>query len=104
MLHKLDNYFRTKPGLCEKGVCDTITLSEGTVPVNQPPRQIPGGIRDAVKTELEKLIGDGIIVESKAEWTSPLVPVKKKDGSIRLCVDFRALNSCTPLVDSGSLP
>ncbi len=39
----------------------------------------------------------GIIVESSSEWCSPLVPVRKKDGSVRLCVDYRELNSITPL-------
>ncbi len=43
------------------------------------------------------MISNGIIVESNSEWASPLVPVRKKDNSIRLCVDYRKLNSMTPL-------
>ncbi len=38
-----------------------------------------------------------LIVPSEAEWSSPVVPVKKKDGSIRLCIDYRELHAITPL-------
>ena len=95
-LSGLDKYFSAKPGLCSVGVCD-IVLKDGASVVNLPPRQIPGGIREAVRAEIDKLVSNGVIVESKSEWASPLVPVKKKDGCIRLCVNYRDLNSCTPL-------
>ncbi len=96
VLSELEMYFSVKPGLCKAGVC-AIVLNDGASVVNLPPRQIPGGIRDAVRAELDKLLDNGVIVESRAEWASPLVPVRKKDGSIRLCVDYRELNARTPL-------
>ncbi len=95
----LDNsaaYFSDSPGLCVSSKCE-IVLVDGASPVNLPPRQIPGGIRDAVKAEIDKMLKEGIIVESNAGWASPLVPVRKKDNSVRLCVDYRELNSLTPL-------
>ncbi len=82
--------------MCKAGVCE-IVLNDCASVVNLPPRQIPGGIRDAVRAELDKLLDNGVIIESRAEWASPLVPVRKKDGSIRLCVDYRELNARTPL-------
>uniref|UniRef100_A0A1X7SFW8 Reverse transcriptase domain-containing protein n=1 Tax=Amphimedon queenslandica TaxID=400682 RepID=A0A1X7SFW8_AMPQE len=45
--------------------------------------------------ELEEMERDGIIEKSSSEWASPLVIVKKKDGGIRLCVDYRQLNQVT---------
>ena len=96
VLSGLDKYFSATPGLCGVGVCD-IVLKNGASVVNLSPRQISGGIREAVRAEIDKLVSNGVIVESKSEWASPLVPIKKKDGSIRLCVDYRDLNSHTPL-------
>ncbi len=96
MLNELECFFSLKPGLCKHSQCK-IDFVDGATPVNLPPRQVPGGIRDSVKNELRKLLDGGIIVESNAQWASPLVPVKKKDGSFRLCVDFRSLNKVTLL-------
>ncbi|CAG9133807.1 unnamed protein product [Plutella xylostella] len=59
-------------------------------------------VRDIVRDLLEK----GIIRESNSEYASPIILVKKKDGSDRMCVDYRALNKLTsreryplPLID-----
>ncbi len=96
LLNDLKQNFSDSPGLCAEFKC-TIVLNEGAPVVNLPPRQIPVGIRDAIKRELDALLEKGIIVESTSDWASPLVPVKKKDGSVRICVDFRQLNAVTSL-------
>ncbi|GBO17651.1 Transposon Ty3-I Gag-Pol polyprotein [Araneus ventricosus] len=49
------------------------------------------------------MVDNGIIEESSGPWASPIVPVKKKDESARLCVDYRKLNDIT-IKNSSPLP
>ena len=61
-------------------------------PIRLPPYRIPHAYRDAVKEEIEEMLAQGLIEPSTSEWSAPVVLVKKKDGSMRLCVDYRRLN------------
>ena len=45
------------------------------------------------RIELEEMEKHGIIEKSSSDWSSPIVLVKKKDGTLRFCIDFRRLNS-----------
>ena len=63
------------------------------LPVRLPPYRLPHAYRDAVRAELQQMLEGGIIEHSSSEWASPIVIVNKKDGSLRLCVDYRKLNS-----------
>ena len=74
-------------------------------PIKQPPRRlhVPLSQRSEVEAEIQKLLDNNIICPSKSPWSSPFVVVRKADSSLRLCIDFRAVNSKT-VVDSYPLP
>ena len=73
------------------------------IPVRQPPYRLPHAYRETVQKELEQMEAEGIIEQSSSEWASPIVLVKKKDNSLRLCVDYRKLNGLTP-IDAYPMP
>ena len=81
----------------------SIITDPHAAPVYQRPRPVPMRIRKEVEKEIDNLLTAGLIVPSSSEWSSPIVVVKKKDGGIRLCVDYRALNDVT-VKDSFPLP
>ena len=60
-------------------------------------------LKNAVDEEVQRLIDNILVVKSKSPWAFPLVHIKKKDGSIRICIDYRKLNKVT-LHDSYPLP
>ena len=51
--------------------------------------------RDRIKEEIDKMKAQNIIVDSDSPWSSPPVLVRKKDGSVRFCIDYRKLNEIT---------
>ena len=64
-------------------------------PVKQQSRRLPLHQEDEVERQINKMITDGIIRPSESPWASPIVIVKKKDGSYRFCVDYRRVNQVT---------
>ena len=72
-------------------------------PVRQRPRRMPLSQREAADNEVARMLSQGIIEPSESPWCSPIVLVKKKDWSVRLCVDYRKLNEVT-VKDAHPLP
>ncbi|GBO24268.1 Retrovirus-related Pol polyprotein from transposon 297 [Araneus ventricosus] len=71
-------------------------------PIKQYPRRLPLARKEAEHL-VKEMVDNGIIEESSGPWASPIVLVKKKDGSTRFCVDYRKLNEITKK-DSYPLP
>ena len=79
-----------------------IDLSD-TTPFLEHSRRIPPGLFQEVKQHLQQMLDADVIEESSSPFASNMVLVRKRDSSLRLCVDYRKLNRRT-IPDSHSLP
>ena len=71
----------------------TIPMIDNEKPVQQKLRKIHPNLENQIKTELNKLLRARIIFPVRhSKWVSNMVPVRKKNGDIRICIDFRNLN------------
>ena len=69
------------------------TINTGTAnPVRLLPYRVPHAYRDMVESELKEMLDGGIIEPSASQWSASMVLVTKKDGSLRICVDYCRLN------------
>lgn len=73
------------------------------VPFKEPCRRIPPGLFEEVRQSLNEMLSVGAIRPSQSPYSSNVVLVRKKDGALRFCIDFRKLNSKT-IKDAYSLP
>lgn len=96
-----DLYSET-PGRCSVMKHD-IDLHSGTTPIRQHSYRISPAKQQAMKQEVEYLLKNNLAKPSKSPWASPCLLVPKEDGSLRLCTDYRRVNSVT-VKDSFPLP
>ena len=104
LLREYHDAFSLEPH--ERGETDLVQFKIETgdaTPRKQPPRRMPFGARREVARQLKEMQDSGVIQPSSSPWSSPVVLVRKKDGTLRFCVDYRALNSVTK-VDTFPLP
>ena len=64
-------------------------------PIYCRPYKIPVSVEDEVEKKIMDLVSNGILKECCSPWNFPLLPIRKKTGEIRLCVDYRKLNDVT---------
>ena len=91
----------TDIGICNKIKHRIDLLTD--IPFKQRHRRIPPSMIEEVRQHIEQLLAAGVIRPSKSPYTSNVVLVRKKNGKLRLCVDYRQLNSIT-VKDSFALP
>ena len=94
LLHKYAHLFNTRALGCAKKFSHRIILNDER-PVKQMPRRVSWSQRQIIDREIEEMLERDVIESSCSPWATPIVLVKKKDGSTRFCVDYRALNHQT---------
>ncbi|KAM1819040.1 hypothetical protein ACFX11_000762 [Malus domestica] len=85
--------YHEMPGLDRTLVEHELRIKPGCKPFRQPPRRFSLGIKD----ELVHLLKAGFIrIARYVKWLANIVPVLKKSGALRICIDFKNLNLATP--------
>lgn len=105
----LSKYSEAFPDALPKGVPPSrsidhkIELLPGSAPTSLPVRRMSPDELDELKKQLDELTEAGFIRPSKSPFGAPILFVKKKDGTMRMCIDYRALNNIT-IKNSYPLP
>ena len=79
------------------------TIEAHGPPLRQPYRRQNPAVRREEMAQVQQMLASDVIRPSNSPWASPVVMVKKKDGSLRFCVDFQQLNAAS-VKDAHPLP
>ena len=88
-------FSRNKMDLGVSNIINHRINTGNTKPIACLPRRIPQAFEEKIDELVDDLLTKGIIEESDSPWNSPIVVVKKKNGDIRMCIDFRRINQYT---------
>ena len=89
--------YNEMPGLSRNLVEHKLPMKDGAKPVKQTPRRFAPAVVSKIKEEIERLLKSKFIQTARyVEWLANIVPVLKKNGKLRVCIDFRNLNTATP--------
>ncbi|XP_062540860.1 uncharacterized protein K02A2.6-like [Armigeres subalbatus] len=103
----LDKYSRVFNGSIGKmtGVQATLNMRADVQPVYIKQRPVAFSVRDSVETEIDRLVKDDIWEKiDHSDWATPVVPVRKAGGKVRLCGDYKITINPNLLVDDHPLP
>ena len=95
LLDKFGDLFVSENGELGRTSVVKHSISTSGRPIRQPIRRQPESLKRNVNEEVEKMLSKGVIRPSSSPWSSPVVMVKKKNGSWRFCIDYRQLNAAT---------
>lgn len=104
LLHKWDHIF--SKSVTDLGNTDTVKHAirlTSDDPFKDRYRRVPPAMFEEVRQHLKEMLESGAIRKSESPYSSNVVLVRKKDGSLRFCIDFRKLNNLT-VKDAYSLP
>ena len=93
--------FSGNPNVTNAAIHQTDTGDSSPIRCSQC--KVPQRLESEVNKEIDKMLELGIIRPSNSPWASPVVFVPKPDGTIRVCVDYRKLNSVTKM-DAYTIP
>nr|CBG76432.1 OO_Ba0013J05-OO_Ba0033A15.19 [Oryza officinalis] len=89
--------YHEMPGLSRSIIEHWLPIKPGYRPFKQAPWRFKADMHEAIKAEITGLYDANFIRPCRyAEWVSNIVPVLKKNGKLRVCIDFRDLNKATP--------
>ena len=104
LLKKHEKLFSDKVGELQ-GIKGKLTLKDNSSPVFLKARQVPYALRPKVEMELERLEREHIITPvATSQWATPIVPVPKKNGGVRICGDFKVTVNANLKIDHYPLP
>ncbi|KAL4366769.1 hypothetical protein GQ457_05G003480 [Hibiscus cannabinus] len=96
LLVEFAQLFQEPSGLPPNRGCDhRIPLKPGSGPIVVRPYRYPHFQKDEIEKQCDQMLQQGLIQPSRSPFSSPVLLVKKHDGSWRFCVDYRELNACT---------
>ena len=93
LVRRYPDVFTDMPGETDV-IQHQIRLTDDT-PIRCKPNPLPYDMREELRNEVDTMLEMGVVKPSTWSYASPIVMVKKKDGSNRVCVDFRKLNKIT---------
>ena len=93
LVRRYPDVFTDMPGETDV-IQHQIKLTDDT-PIRCKPYPLPYAMREELRNEVDTMLEMGVVRPSTSPYASPIVMVKKKDGSNRVCVDFRKLNKIT---------
>ena len=90
LLEEYHDVLRGTPGRTD--MAEHVIDTGDSRPIRLHPYRVPHAYRDEVDRQVTEMLEEGVVEPSTSDWAAPIVLVKKKDGSLRFCVDYRKLN------------